>query len=114
MEQQFCQAAAARLKGFDPAALIALIQAIIAAISNCKPPAKAQMKADVRAGKIGPMQRGRVAALALFSDFRTARGRARDIADAICDEALAQQHKVMSSADGVDFIDALDAEVLDS
>lgn len=114
MEQQFCQAVAARLKGFDPAALIALIQAIIAAISNCKPPAKANMKAAVRAGKISPLQRGTVAAMALFSDFHTARGRARDIANAICDEALDQQHKMTATADGVDFIDALDAEILGS
>lgn len=114
MESKFCQSAANRLKGFDPAALIALIQAIIAAISNCKPPAKAAMKVDVRAGRIGPLQRGRVAAMALFTDFHTARGRARDIADAICDEAISNQEHFVKGADGLDFIDSLDAEVLGS
>ena len=114
MMDKFCTAAAARLKGFDPAAIIALIQAIIAAVANCKPPAKVDMKAAIRSGNIGWGKRGQVAAMALFADFHTARGRAREIADAICDEAIAQQHQFKQGADGKDFIDTLDDEVLAS
>ena len=116
LSQKFAAGVQSRLAGykFDPATLLALIQGIITMISNCKPPAKANVKAAVRDGKISPMQRGQVGAMALFHDFRLVRGHARDFADAFCDEAIAQQHAYTSTPGGLDFIDAIDEEAQES
>ena len=98
--REFAESAAQRAGvGFDPTAIIAIIQAIIDMIANCPKPAAAA----VRSGTIGPFRRAQVA---LQLQQSGARNPIR-LANAIAEESLHQQKSFTAGPDGSDWCDQM-------
>lgn len=98
--REFAESVAQRAGvGFDPAAIIAIIQAIIAMISNCPKPAAAA----VRSGQIGLFRRAQIALQLQHSGVK---GSVR-LANAMAEEALRQQHAFTAGADGSDWCEQM-------
>ena len=94
--REFAESAAQRAGvGFDPTAIIAIIQAIIAMISNCPKPTAAA----VRSGQIGLFRRAQIALQLQHSGARNS----LRLANALAEEALHQQGAFHAGADGSDW-----------
>ena len=101
--REFAEAVANRAGvGFDPTAIIAIIQAIIAMIANCPKPAAAA----VRSGQIGLFRRAQIALQLQQSGAR----RSLQLANAVAEEALHQQRSFQAGPDGSDWCAQMVAE----